>query len=503
VTVQWSDPAYQMIANVVRTRTGLSLATTRCVDVEAGIGRAMARRAIRDVSRYLALLESDAVPLDDLIVELTVGETYFFRDKAHFDFIRHAVLPEVLRRRGPESTIRVWSAACATGEEAYSLASVLDEAGVDGHVLATDISRAALQKARTATYRPWSLRGVDGMPSGRFFSRTGDDWIVERHIQRRVTFQFHNLAESPYPSIAAGIWGMDLILCRNVLIYFDKAAVARVAEGLYHSLADDGWLITGPSDPPLDALAPFATVVTEAGVFYRRLRLAAESETGRRVFAPGCFAGARATAVGAADATPTGGEAGGGEASRLPEASAGWEPPASRFSSSVSRSDPLVEAQQALAAGDYDRALALTDGVSGGAGAILRVRAMASGHGAAAAAREAQRWSRSQPLSPELHILQGVLLMQVGDHEQAARALKRALYLDRSLAIANFLLGSACRRLGRSDDARRAYRNARNLTQTRPPDEPVAFADGQQAGSLTEAAESEMMLLDGGREALW
>jgi chemotaxis protein methyltransferase CheR len=466
VTASGTGTAHQRIADIVRARTGLSLATTRSADVQTGIGRAMARREIWDVSRYLALLEADAVPLDDLIVELTVGETYFFRDKAHFDFIRHAVLPEVLRRRGPESTTRVWSAACATGEEAYSLASVLDEAGVDGHVLATDISRAALQKARAATYRPWSLRGAAEIP-GRFLSRTGDDWTVEPHIRRRVTFQFHNLAQSPYPSIAAGIWGMDLILCRNVLIYFDRAVVSRVAQGLYESLADDGWLMTGPSDPPLDGLAPFTSVVTEAGVFYRRLRPAAES---------GIHVGSASRRTSPAEAGP-----------HVPD---------------VPREDSLVQAQQALAAGDYERALALTDGVVGEAGAILRVRAMANGRGAAAAAREAHRWSRSQPLSPELHVLHGVISIEAGDHEEAVRALKRALYLDRSLAIANFLLGSACRRLGRSDEARRAYRNARDLARTRPPDEPVVFADGQAAGSLAEAAESEMMLLDAGRDAL-
>src|SRR5438552_3141063 len=159
--MSWTQPACEAIIRLLGQRTGLYFPESRHDSVEAGIRRAMSRAGLTDLIRYRNLLERDAGALDDLIVELTVGETYFFREPAQFDFIRAEVLPDVQRRRGPEHGVRVWSAGCATGEEAYSLAILLAEEGLAGRafLLATDISRAALAQAHRAAYRDWSLRG--------------------------------------------------------------------------------------------------------------------------------------------------------------------------------------------------------------------------------------------------------------------------------------------------------------------------------------------------------
>ncbi len=156
----WSDPAYEGIANLVNLRTGLKFLPSRHDSAELGMRQAMARAGISDASRYHALLLGSPAAFDDLVCELAVGETYFFREPAQFEFIRHEVLPE-FRRRRPEATIRVWSAACASGEEAYSLAILLEEEGLaaQAQILATDISHRSLARARQGTYTTWSLRG--------------------------------------------------------------------------------------------------------------------------------------------------------------------------------------------------------------------------------------------------------------------------------------------------------------------------------------------------------
>lgn len=485
MTASWSDPAYETLAHLIGARTGLSFAPNRRRDAETGIRRVMVRREIHEPSRYLALLEAGQVPLDDLIVELVVGETYFLREPPHFDVIRHDVIPETIRRRGANHVLRVWSAGCATGEEAYSLAIVMDEVVVEGHVLATDISRAALQRARDATYGRWSLRGVDDGVIRRHFHADGNRWTVDRRLQRRVTFQCHNLAQGAYPSIAAGIWGMDLILCRNVLIYFERDMVARVAQGLYDSLADDGWLITGSSDPPLDAVAPFATLVTDAGVLYRR------SGSPRRMFAIGEPTLHEVSVRVTADASLLANKVDGDVESALSE-------PIRESAPAPVLGDPIMEVQEAFDAGDYDRVLALTNDVRDNATAILRVHATANRYGSERAAREAQRRIQENPLCTELHLLHGILLLDVGQNEEAVRAFRRALYLDRSLAIANLLLGGALRRQGKHDEARRAYRNARDLARALAPEDPVPLADGERAGIIAEMAESELALLGTG-----
>ena len=480
MTRTWNHPGFAKVAEIVGAHTGLSFESTRRADAETGIRRAMERVGVADVSRYVELLESGRVPLDDLVTELTVGETYFFREPAHFEFIRKNVFPEVLRRRGGDHVLRLWSAGCATGEEAYSLALLLEEMALEGHVLATDISRAALKRAREAAYRRWSMRGLDDAFVHRFFRQAGDRWLLDARLGRHVTFQFHNLAQSAYPSLPAGMWGMDLILCRNVLIYFDKPSIGRVARGLHDVLADGGWLMTGPSDPPLDGLAPFAAVMTDAGVFYRKgdstRRL---SIPVRDVHEPSSSAGVISNASSPA----------------LPALSA----PAAGRATAPSASDPLAEARDAFTAGHYERVLALTHEAHDPAGAVLHLRAVANAHGSEEAARRAQQTIQRHPLSAELHLVHAVLLLDLKRHTDAERALKRVLYLDRSLVIASFLLGAALRDQGRPEEARRAYRNARNLARARPPDDELPLADGERAGTIVAIAEAEIALLDASR----
>ncbi|HMC67082.1 MAG TPA: CheR family methyltransferase, partial [Gemmataceae bacterium] len=173
--MSWTQPAYEAVAHVLAERTGLTFPPNRYGPVEQGIRRAMGRARIADVDQYRALVATSQEALDDLIVDVTVGETYFFREPAQFQFIRREVLPDIRRRRGSEHVIRVWSAACASGEEAYSLAIVFLEEGLAErfHLLATDISRAALAKARLATYREWSLRGEGASIARPYLRRRG------------------------------------------------------------------------------------------------------------------------------------------------------------------------------------------------------------------------------------------------------------------------------------------------------------------------------------------
>ncbi len=453
----WTHPAYEAIARLVGERTGLAFAPNRRGDVEGGTRRAMARAGVTDAALYVNLVETGRLPLDALVDELTVGESYFFREPAQFEFIRREVLPEIGRGHGPEHRLLAWSAGCAAGEEAYSLAIMFEEEGLGqrARLVATDISSAALARARAAAYGAWSLRGVDARLVRCYFRRVGSRLILDDRIRRRVAFEQLNLALGPYPPASTGPRGMDLILCRNVLFYFDRETIRRVARCLFDALADGGWLITGPSDPPLADDAPYETVVTRAGVFYRR----------------------SSAPVPAAE-PPT------------PEPPAA-EPPAAASALEVSPGapEPLAEARGAFTRGEYARVEELTRGLAADAGAsALRVRALANLAGSAAAEPVCADAAACHALAPELHYLHAVLLLALGRDREAAVAARRVIYLDRSLAVAHFTLGSILRRLGDLDGARRAYRNARDLCTARPADEPVPLSDGERAGQLAAAA---------------
>jgi len=146
----WSDPRYVEAARLATRQAGLTLKAVRRPAVESGIRRAMERADVLDIGEYINLLEAEPMALDDLVTELTVGETYFFREPGHFEFLRREVLPDIRRRRGSGHTLRVWSAGCSTGEEAYSLAIVLEQEGLSeqAYLLGTDIPRGARSKPR-------------------------------------------------------------------------------------------------------------------------------------------------------------------------------------------------------------------------------------------------------------------------------------------------------------------------------------------------------------------
>jgi chemotaxis protein methyltransferase CheR len=466
--MSWSHPAFESLARLVTERTGLAFPPERRVGAELGMRRALAKAGGGDPERLGSLVAQDSALFDHVVAHLTVGETYFFREPGQFAFLRETVLPEYQRDAG--RPLRAWSAACSSGEEAYSLAMMLDEAGLAGraHVLATDLSRDALARARGGVYSAWSLRDEGAAAARQYLERMGDRFRVVDAVRRLVTFEHLNLALDVYPALVNGTWGMDLIFCRNVLIYFDRETVRAVARRLFAALGEGGWLMTASSDPPLAAEAPFETVVTDQGLFYRR----------------------RAASVGPAVRTsprtagaPVGPRSG-------PDSSH----PAKNVN--VDRDGDVVSAAlNDLARGDYQRAAERTKPLAADAAAcVVRVRALANFDAEAAACACGEALAR-HPLSTELHYLRAVLWLGLGQLDHAAEAARRVLYLDRSVAAAHFLLGSILQQQGDASGARRAYRNARDLAAARPSEEALPLTDGETAGPLAERAGRQLARL--------
>lgn len=477
---EWSQPGYAEISRLFGARTGTEFSVSRRQDAELGISRAMQRSGIGDLAQYKQRIESDAAAFDDLVVELMVGETYFFRHAEQMELLRHLVLPEIVRRKPPREPIRVWSAGCASGEEAYSLAILFDRERLLPRLdlLASDISRQSLAKARQAVYGKWSFRESDSAAVLPYLTPQGAKFAVRPAIRERVVFRHLNLALDAYPSPANGSEGLDLVLCRNVLIYFDRETVSGVARRLFASLAPGGWLVTAPADPILTGEAPFEAVMTAAGLLYRRALTAAAPQSDLETWGHETDESV-ASYHGRSDEPP-----------ELPKVASpdGIE--------SSSPGDGVAAARAALDRRDYALADRLTrDLPQDVAACAVRVRALA-----AVDPREAERFcahaAARHALSAELHYLHAVLLLELERNDEALNAAQRAAYLDRSLAIVHFTLGSILQRRGDGEGARRAYRNTRDLCSRRPPDEIVPLSDGECCGRLARAAEAQIASLD-------
>ncbi len=497
----WSDPGYATAAELVAARAGLCFPPNLRGDAERKIRESMEHAGIEEISRYIKAVETDRAVFDELIDRLTVAETYFFREPSHFDFVGREILPAIARLRGPGHAPRAWSAGCASGEEAYSLAIFFEERGirVPSGILATDVSGRALAKARRGAYSGWSMRRVNADFVGRYFCRTKDQYVLADRVRQYVKFEYLNLALDVFPSLATGIQAMDLIFCRNVLIYLNPEVIRRVARRFFDALAPGGWLITASTDPPIGELAPYATTMTDAGVFYRRPERRAAASTPAP--APEPEPATLPTEVieqawpmpadepAAAEPVPV-------EAERM------WQPdpPAASPEARAREEDPLGEATAAFAQGDYQRAVNLLRGrLDEPEAAELYVRSLAN-LDTAAAQRDCAEAAARRRLSPELHYLNAVLLLELDRPEAAVRAARLAIYLDRSLEAAHFALGTALRRCGDLPGAIRAYRNVHDLCSRRDAGEILSLTDGERAGRLQEATAVQLELLQARRE---
>ncbi len=193
--------------------------------------------------------------LEVLASHLTVGETYFFREKGIFEVLEWQILPQLLAsRRSGNRQLRIWSAGCASGEEAYSIAMLLHKILPDIRdwqitVLATDVSQRALQKAELGVYNQWSFRGTSTWLVEKYFTRVkGDKWKILPWIKEMVTFSYLNLATDPFPSRINNTAAMDIIFCRNVLMYFTPVVIDRVVENFSGALVEGGWLMVSPAE---------------------------------------------------------------------------------------------------------------------------------------------------------------------------------------------------------------------------------------------------------------
>lgn len=201
------------------------------------------------------------------------NETYFFRDQGQFDLLRLRLLPELIERHREEKILRLWSAGCSSGEEAYSLAILIDvllpkREDWKIFILGSDINPDLLEKAQQGRYRKWSFRMAPSTLQRRYFRQLNDEWLLDEQIRQMVTFRELDLIQKSFPN--NNLRCMDLILCRNVFIYFPVETVAIVAEKIANTLNEGGYLMTGHTELMGHCLPQLESKLFPDGLVYQR-----------------------------------------------------------------------------------------------------------------------------------------------------------------------------------------------------------------------------------------
>lgn len=240
-----------MLLEQIRQERGLDLSSYKPSFLRRRLAVRLHARGCPDYASYGRLLRQDPAEYNPLLNALTINLTRFFRDETTFQALEEKVLPELLRIRAAERRLRIWSAGCAAGEEPYSLAIILREIlGPALHrwqieILATDIEESVLEKARRGLYDPFSFQGVTPRHQAwieRYFAPGNGQRQLAAQIRAMVTFQRHDLVQSPPPA------DLDLLLCRNVLIYFDTALQDRLYRAFHQALRAEGFLVLGKTE---------------------------------------------------------------------------------------------------------------------------------------------------------------------------------------------------------------------------------------------------------------
>ena len=418
---------------------------------------------LSDSSAYLTLLDdpiSGPAEWGKLEAEITIGETFFFRYAEQFAALRETILPEIIARKAATRRLRIWSAGCSTGAEPYSLAilanEILGESLGEGlgawrvSILGTDINDSVLRTARQARFGKWALRSMPDEQRDRYFLNTGkEQWEVRREFRTLVRFERHNLLSLLDGTSPLELTDFDLILCRNVLIYFHPDTVTQIVGALRDRLDDDGWMLLGHAEPNPVFSTMMQTLNLPGTVAYRRSAGTAPPP----VPAP---LQPRTTLQDWKPLLPE------------PRPVAPAEKPVLPRLTKASPKAPASPAPQE--AGDL-----LGD---------IRTRANAGDF--AAAADLCRKALSTEPLSAALHFYQGLILRALGRPEEAEKSFLKSLYLDKNFAMAHYHLGLLLLAEGRSAPGRRSLTHAAQSVAGLDDDHLLDEGDGVTARELRD-----------------
>jgi len=430
-----SEESWARLADLIANHAGLHFPPSRHDDLLRGLEAAARETEYQEPARYAEWLLSAPTPpnLQTLICHLTVGETYFFRESGTLAALSQRVLPELIaQRRETGRHLRLWSAACSSGEEAYTLAILLDQLLPDIHewritLLATDINPRALAKATEGVYGEWSFRAFPADLRTRYFTTAESERLAIRpEIAKRVTFAQLNLAAPDTLDTRA----MDVILCRNVLLYFTPEQARRLARRLHESLVDGGWLAVSPSECSQALFSRFAVMNFPDAILYQKR---AQSSI----------------------ATPL------------------REPRPSPPSHGLTIPQAPQPAESLPPQNADDTSFASLARTSANAGRLSE------------ALTWSERWIRADKVDPSAHYLHATVLQELGDRDSARRALQRCLFLNPDFALAHFALGTLERSDARHAEATRHFENAQRLLSARPADELLPESEGLTVQHLT------------------
>ncbi len=515
---------YLRFSKLVYERCGLHFPDNRRADLERGVRQAFAVSTCTDIREYYGLLQdpdSSAVHFEQLINAITISETHFFRDAGQIDALYKHVLPRLIKRRRTLRTLRIWSAGCSSGEEPYSIAMLLRELLPDVDewsitIIGTDINTEAIDRARQAVYSEWAFREERAKQwQARYFHRRGNRYELSPTVRRMVTLSQFNLVEDNYPSYESNTTLMDLILCRNVMIYFTEDVSRSIVDRFYSCLTYGGWLVVGHAEHSLTIYRRFQVHNFPNAILYQRTDevqpVAKVQSLGKGTLGKGTL-----QEDWKGPPTPT--------VKKLPLASPIAVPKEQTVPSTLpvkkrrhiepeldlepkpepelehvyiytlgrlGHVDPLERAKELLGYGRSEEARDLLQGLyDTGSRDVSICALLGQAHANLGRWDESEHWCRQAIRQDKLSLDAYYILALVLQHQEkfvdAIEMMKKVVYIDRHHVLGHFGLANLYRNNGQLPQALKSLDNARHLLEGCPDDESIPGSGGITASSLRE-----------------
>lgn len=264
-----NDADFERFRKIIYDESGITFSTTNRPILDSRIKEILREKKIEDISEYYSLILKDREEFKKMLDSVTTNLTRFFRNQPHFDALVNYVVPHVLeeKKRQGAASIRIWSAGCSTGEEPYTIAMILKKIlppGFDYSVIASDISLKSLMVGQRGFYADNKIDGVPPEYLASSFTKVEGGYQINKDIMDRVKFDYHNLQHEQ------GLKNLDVVFCRNVMIYFDEAAQLVVLNNFWNAMASHSYLFIGHSESLFGMKTKFEFLKTDWACLYQK-----------------------------------------------------------------------------------------------------------------------------------------------------------------------------------------------------------------------------------------
>lgn len=464
-----TDERFSDIRRIISTLIGLEFPVNRRETLIRNLGLSAKEFGFDEFDEFINWLLTTELTREEtqiLASYLTISETYFWREPNVFEAFTEKILPGIIASKKEDKTIRIWCAGCSTGEEPYSLAIALQRALPDINdwkikILATDINPSSLDKAISGIYTKWSFRNCPTWLKTGYFQNLGNErFEILPKIRKMVTFANLNLTHDIYPSLIHDTHSMDIILCRNVLMYFSEEWVAKITQRLYNTLNNNGWFAVASCELSSHTFSQFESVNFKGAILYRKSK---KSHSSSGTFTP-----------------PSNYESGG---IHLVD---------SVFNDEGSSMGIVMHTEQTIQKVDEkDSVLATLEEP------IEKIRILANGGELQEALVLCNDEIKSNKLSIGLYSLRASIFQELELFNDAIASLKQAIYLDPDFIMGHFALGNLFFRQGKQKLAKMQFNNVLDLMGSTKDDDIVPDSEGLSVQYLRDITLNNMKKLKG------